>query len=67
MKTQNTHLNFSKLSLVELNQKELLEINGGTTGAACEAAVAVIKASSQGCAEAAANAIIDAIQNVTQE
>ena len=33
MKTHKNKLNFSKNSLVELNKKELLNINGGTSDA----------------------------------
>ena len=31
MKTQNNNLNLNKTSLVELNNKEMVDVNGGST------------------------------------
>ncbi|WP_452598612.1 hypothetical protein [Pontimicrobium sp. MEBiC01747] len=53
MKTQNSKLSFKTNDLVELNDNQMLETEGGTTPA-CAAAAVVANASSAGCASVAA-------------
>ena len=53
MKTQNTKLDFRTHGLIELNDNQMLETQGGTTPA-CAAAVALANASSAGCASVSA-------------
>lgn len=60
MKTQNRNLAFNKSSIVELNDAQLLEVDGGTTPVCAWAAAAAV-ASSTSCAAVAAAAIGGAI------